>query len=427
MAKKNIGSTPSEGESMIRFHPLGLTLFAAVLVLAGGLLGSGLMNLRSGASPPQSPQPVAASEGFVESGLPPQTMPPWGELMTYTIWLERPEEYVAAEAQTNQPPTWAFDKLSLEKVRNFMVFSGMMPEEVNRALTPERTSVTPVGTTVRPSDDLVFELAPRIRAALYRELARNPVNRYIATPLIFQGQNADEWFAGSGLDPAAITLAKKLVYPRGQVLCLSDPEVMMRALHSEKERIAFLKAASRQPSLLARLRIRPDTDVDKILGYWSRGVQVRDARPLMQSVKRLPDGGSISLIYMLPRFARDRLYTFPRPPGPGDPLEDCHWSTLNFFTDPPDNRFCDTSYTVKFIQSSFYSVAKPTSYGDIVLVVAGGSNVIHSAVFLADDIVFTKNGNNVYQPWTLMRIKDLMGVYDTGIPLQLSYYRRNNW
>jgi len=82
-------------------------------------------------------------------------------------------------------------------------------------------------------------------------------------PFYFQGQNSEEWVAGSGLDEATVAQFKKLVYPSGRLLCFSDKEVMMRALPDDKQRLAFMKAISRQPAVLAQVRVRPDTDVAK--------------------------------------------------------------------------------------------------------------------------------------------------------------------
>jgi hypothetical protein len=61
--------------------------------------------------------------------------------------------------------------------------------------------------------------------------------------------------------------------------------------------------------------------------------------------------------------------------------------------------------------------------GDLVLIIRGGTNVLHSAVYLADDIAFTKNGNNANQPWTLMRLKDLLATYDQDDATDPYFYR----
>ena len=99
---------------------------------------------------------------------------------------------------------------------------------------------------------------------------------------------------------------------------------------------------------------------------------------------------------------------------------------MNFFNEEPDNRFAELGYMMHQVQTNYYSIAKPTLCGDLVLVVRGGTNVLHSAVFLADDITFTKNGNNVNQPWTTMRMKDLAATYDRDDATDLYFYRRKD-
>jgi hypothetical protein len=53
-------------------------------------------------------------------------------------------------------------------------------------------------------------------------------------------------------------------------------------------------------------------------------------------------------------------------------------------------------------------------------------NSIHSAVYLADDIVFTKNGNNYAQPWMLMHLKDLLAEYSRDSAPEIIVYRNKN-
>jgi hypothetical protein len=46
----------------------------------------------------------------------------------------------------------------------------------------------------------------------------------------------------------------------------------------------------------------------------------------------------------------------------------------------------------------------------------------HSAVYLADDLAFTKYGNNRAQPWMIVRIPDMLAQYSNLKPI---YYRKN--
>ena len=199
----------------------------------------------------------------------------------------------------------------------------------------------------------------------------------------------------------------------------------MRHTFEESNRVHLAQLFSRESAVLARLQISPDTDIEKLIGYWGAapGVRVKDIRPLLESLKNTPEGGTISLLYFLPQFARQRLYTFPLPPKPGEPRMDCHWSTMNFFRETPDNQFNDSSYTAKYLDEHYYTIAKPNAYGDLIFLLDDKNQALHSAVYIADDLVFTKNGDNYLQPWMFMHLKDLTGMYSSEPPLRMLIYR----
>ncbi len=52
--------------------------------------------------------------------------------------------------------------------------------------------------------------------------------------------------------------------------------------------------------------------------------------------------------------------------------------------------------------------------------------VIHSAVYIADDIVFTKIGANFAQPWILMRMENLLHVYTLNKEPTAVFYRHKD-
>jgi hypothetical protein len=411
-----------QGGVLIRFNLVGLILFSVALVAVGGLLASGQFKRVTATA--NCALPLGAPEDIAD--VAPTTTPACGELIVRDIEVERPEEYLASEVGVNQPGQWVFEEPSVEKVRSLMLACGLTEQQAGRALAPERVTSAANRTVIKPDEELLLSLSREARAKLYAALGRWPANHYMEFPFCFRGQTIDTLFENSNLDDTVINKLKKLLYPRNNAECFSDLEVVLRGLPSDRERLWLLKALSRQRALLVRVRVRPTTDIDKVLGYWDRGVQIKDARPLLESLHRLPEGGTISLMYLLPRFARERLYTFPMPPKPGDPAMDCHWSTMNFFSEQPDNRFSNPAYTVDFLKANYYKIAKANAYGDVLFVLNKDGNAIHSAVYLADDIVFTKNGNNYEQPWMLVRIKDLLATYSSD-PVQVAAYRRNNW
>jgi hypothetical protein len=423
MTNKRSSKSPETISGHIRFNALGLALFSAALVITSGLLTATLLKNRSGLSLRNaSPETAPLSSDTKPHG----TMPAWGELITYDIDLEQPEEYVGFELATNKTPQWVFTGINRDQTRTLLLTCGLATNLAEKALSDSMSTTDGVATIIRPDEQLLVALAPAVRAKLYATLARVPGNHYMEYPFCFPRKTFTLWFGNGANDTRLMAIIRKLLYPRGDGVCFSDYEFLMQQTRSDEERMEIVKLLSRQSAVLARVRIRPDTDIDKLLGYWGRGIQVKDVRPLVESTARLQDGATISLLYFLPKFARERLYTFPMPSKQGDPVMDCHWSTMNFFNDPPDNRFTDTAFTANYIQSNFYQVAVPNLYGDVILILNDKGNAIHSGVYIADDIVFTKNGNNFSQPWMLMRLGDLLARYTADAPPKTLVYRKKN-
>jgi len=419
--KKSKSSEHNDG-GHIRFSALGLAFFSATLVIATGLLTMALVKHRSQPAAEYSTARGTSAPNVTHRGQ----LPAWGDLVTYDIDLEQPEEYVGFELNTNKTPQWIFTGCSAEQTYALLLSCGFTTNLAAQALSnPTVTTIGPT-TTIQPTEQLLFALTPGVRSKLYTTLARVPGNHYMEYPFCYPRKTFETWFGDGANDSHLLGIVRKLLYPRGDGVCFSDFEYLMAQTTTDAERMEIVKALSRQSAVLTRVRIQPDTDIDKLLGYWGRGIQVKDVRPLVESATRLPDGATVSLLYFLPKFARERLYTFPMPSQQNDPVMDCHWSTMNFFNDPPDNQFTNTTYTVAFLQSNFYPVAVPNLYGDVVLILNGQGNAIHSAVYLADDIVFTKNGNNFSQPWMLMRLADLQARYTTDTPPKMVVYRNRN-
>jgi hypothetical protein len=248
------------------------------------------------------------------------------------------------------------------------------------------------------------------------------VNFYLDYPYIFSADNLNSIYADTRLNPDDVALLKKLVYRNGEAWHLSDYAILMAKIPTAGRRAAISRALSRQAAVLAGLCIRPDTDIDKMAGYWGHmnNVHFTDIRPLLESLKNLPHGGTISIVYFLPPFARDRLYTYPMPQS-DDPVMDCHWTTFNFNSLKPDNRFNDPNFLLQYLKDNYYQISAPSLYGDVVLLMNDKQEFKHSAVYLADDLYFTKFGNNYTQPWMITRMADMQAVYPTLKPV---YFRK---
>jgi hypothetical protein len=352
-------------------------------------------------------------------------MGPWGTLILRDIELERPTEYLTDEV--NHPPveTWRFAGMKPDAVRALLAKNGLAEPELSTLLAPANVTADATGTIVKPPGSFLESLNAGTRAKIYVSLAGMNVNTYVDYPYIFPGDKINSIYADPRLNPDDAALLKKLVYSNGGAVQLSDYDYLLNEIPTAERRTALTRVLSRQSAVFAGLVIKPDTDIDKIANYWGNIPNVRftDIRPLMEALKALPEGGNLSLFYLLPKFARDRLYTFPLPPQPGEPVMDCHWTTFNFSNESPDNRFNDPNYAVDYIRKNYYQIAAPSIYGDVLLLMNDKQEVKHSAVFLADDLVFTKNGNNYRQPWMIMHIPDLLATYPASPPMKAIYMR----
>jgi hypothetical protein len=350
-------------------------------------------------------------------------------LTLHDIDLEQPEEYAAYEIDTNRVETWTFDGMNPDAVRAVMQSSGLSEEQIEKSLSPAFMIYANSSTVITPDMDLVSSLSPDARAKLYSLLARTTSNELMRFPFIFPGNAFETRVDKSGISDATLALLQKMLYPRGGAQCFSDLEALLHSIPDEAERMQTVEALSHQSAVLMGIRVWPDSDIDKIINYWSvpAGARLLDVRPFLESLKREPSGGAASILYFLPPFARERLYTFPLPAQPGDPAMDCHWSTMNFFNETPDDRFADPKYTVDYILAHYYTIAGPSKYGDLIFLLNKKGDAIHSAVYLAGDIVFTKNGNNSAQPWMLMHMKDLLAEYSVNGAPDVIVYRNKDW
>jgi len=352
----------------------------------------------------------------------------WGNLQSWTIRLEQPQEYAVFESLENKRTTWHFGTLSPDQVVTLLTQCGISPEAAGAIIKKFRLPSQP-GVVLQPDEETLFSLSPDVRSRLYRELAKDESNRFQANPYLIP--KGDPWIIFNdhhSSDAEAVRLMKKLCYQRNGFTYFSDPEVVFARLKTPEAQRDFKQSLTGENVVLARLLIRKDEDIDKAINYWALsmpGVAIKDVRPMFEAEKSLPDGGSISLLYLLPPLARQKLYTSPLPPEvSGQKMPDCHWTALNFFNANPDPRMADNDFASKYIQENYYQIAQPGIGGDLVLLLNDNNRVIHSSVYIASDLVFTKNGINYAQPWVLMHEKDMVAHFSALDPVKVAYFRR---
>ncbi len=449
---------PSDAAGAVRpavrliFPPWAVAIIAAVIVLPwlaiGFLLAPGSKVLRnskyseargSGDQAAASPGAAAAMPGMASVSDAAPTEPPqvwvagkkgpWGQIESMLFAIDVPDESVAVVTPpANEPPIrWNFPGYSKEKVLATLRAAGMPEDEVKRLDGSGKWSSDAGLTAVEPGDKLILDLTAEVRAKLYSSLVAFPQNAGQIDPVYFRSGDVDWRLQDSGLAPASIALLKRLLYPQGKdALLFADLQPALRSLPSDAEQRRFMKVIARKRAVMARLRVGPETDVEELAQYWGLGGRRKDIAPFLDGLHRVEKGCTISLVQLLPSFARDRLYRYPAAADDKGIPQDCFWSAFNFFNESLDNNAEDT-HSLAGLNKGYYRLSAPTQLGDMLILTTHDGVPVHAAVFLADDIYFTKNGVSSNQPWILTRLADVLEYYNVqhpGSTLNTYYFRR---
>ena len=355
---------------------------------------------------------------------PPTNTPPWGHLEYVPIALDRPDEFFTNDPPRNVKATWSFGNRTEQQLLSLL--DSLNLTETARSYLTDRShwDVSRGSIKITPPPEVVLGLDANTRQHLYETLALNTENQPQVTPFRFRPDGVESWFADCGLPKDKIDLVRRLTYLQQGNLCFADA-ITFSQMATPDETMCLIKGLWRVSTFVIKIRVDPSTDVDALMHYWGPMGTGRAYEPLLESMARVPEGASINLSYFLPPFARLRLYTYPNPRATNILHEDCFWSAMNFFNARPDNRFFDPAYIQKTLHTEYTRVPDSSKrFGDVLLLLGRNNHALHMCVYLADDVVFTKNGANTQQPWVLMKISEMLGEYQTEKPVEIVAYRR---
>ncbi|HSC26036.1 MAG TPA: hypothetical protein VLD67_02105 [Vicinamibacterales bacterium] len=399
-------------------------LIALTVLLVLPWLVVAVLYLRSAEEPAS---PVAST---VTASAEARATGPWGHLTATPIVVSPPLEYVAADwSRTDAPDTWYFPSTSADELEEFFVFVGLSREQARGLRSNARPDPRSRGLVVTPDDGLVRTMAPEVRARLYLQLAKSTLNFDQVNSFRFLGSSSEAWLGGSLISRETRQLVEPLIYSDGQFLHFADTELVRSQIADRAELQRLAKALLRQATVLVRLSVRDASEVEGLADYWGRGGRRLDLRPLLESVVGLDR--SIDIVHLLPTFARENMYRYPRI-STADLIEpqlaNCLWTSLNFFRQEPDDRFRDINVALAVLRRDYYVVEHGFQLGDIVAFLDEEGDLYHVAVYLADGLVFTKNGMSPMAPWSIMTIDQVKGYYKarTEDP-RLIYHRRNDF
>lgn len=351
---------------------------------------------------------------------------PFGVIESYEIYLQPTDEVVNLLERPAREAEWHFHGLSLQAIDRVLAEAGLNP-----ATHPELSSDKWLGSgdyvVLLPSKETIMFLTPEARRTLCRVLSRFEENYYQRHPVVFEGGDIRGWFKGAGLKEELLEVIERLSWPDGPDRFLTDVPFLLGWAENATEEQAILRAISRRKTTVARLRLKPESDLETITNYWSAGAKAKDVLPLLEAVDRNPNVDQIDLAHLLPPTPRKHLNLYPTlQDGRGGRFPDAWWTAVNFLNFFPIALYGDSMNLNAQIRSRFRPMDPNESFqfGDLVFVIRSEDNLaIHACVYLADNLVYTKNGAGVFEPWVIQSMSDMLAHHRHGDSLKVSGWR----
>jgi hypothetical protein len=348
---------------------------------------------------------------------------PWGDLEVRTVYLEAPDTLLAAVAKPNAITRWVFEQTTESAVRELLVRQGVSVTMVERLLDPASRTIQANVISLYPTVAEITSLDVATRSGLYRELAKSSANEYQRDPVYILGGDPDDWLAGSGLNAAQEKLFRRLVWKRGDVLAFSDIQALLTLAKDAAEVRNTFRALTRVRSLLVELQLPLKADRQAFLDYWTAGQADAPQGSFLRAITQRQAVQSVDITHFFPSVIRQLAYTFPEiEHGSRGRLPDCHWTSLNFFNSTPKDEYLDMRQAATRLVQAYATVEAPYRYGDILCFLEGGEG-LHTCVYVADDIVLTKNGDSILAPWVLMQVKDVEAIYRRSPETRIQGFR----
>lgn len=374
-------------------------------------------------------RPATLSSNFLLTNAARQLKPgPWGTIDYVPMTIAAPAEILPVRGMEADTTHWLFKGFSRDDLAKVFDSLDISAADREQLLSPPALQEVAGGLDLTPPRGAFLSLSPKARLKLYSTVAQFPEND---SQLVFlHSTSLAEHFQQAGVSSETIAIFNKLSCRHGEYFILAGLPYVLSEIADYGEKTRFVKALTCQDTLLLRLYVTPDSDIDELASYWGRACWSTDVKAMLDSLAHVPGGTWVNLAILMPPFPSSHLYDFPLPDNPesGPPVRhDCHWTSFNFFKDPPDPKSVDDAYLAERLKLDYFPVASDPRYGDLVLLVVPEGGLIHSAVFLADDVVFTKNGDTLLHPWMLSTIADLLKQYSFHVPagqkLIVKYFR----
>jgi hypothetical protein len=397
----------------------------AALILVPWLIAAAFYSRGSNRTADNAASAAAADAGARVVGDP----RPWGQLVATPIVISPPLEYVPSNWGPIEPPRWHFGRATRADLERFLSETGLPPAQVGQILASAREEAG--GVVATPDPRIVRELAPDVRAEIYTQLAKSERNDRQRNAYRYLASSSEAWLGNSPISAHTRQLVEPYIYRVGDFVYFADIDLVRPLISDPAELQRLAKRLLRESTMLVRLKLDDSSQVDAAVEYWGRGGRRTDIRPLLESIVASGQDRTIDISHLLPGLAREYLYRYPRvmladldKPS----LVNCFWTALNFFNAVPDDRYLDPKVAVDRLKRDYFIVHDQYQLGDIAAFVDPAGAIFHAAVYLADGLVFGKNGTSHLSPWTIVPIDRLKWYYvEHADHWQVVFYRRKDF
>lgn len=350
----------------------------------------------------------------------------WGEVQALPVTIVPAVEMIPELHTVPSRNPWFFPDWSTNQLADFIMGLPGLPAENRRMLARHIEPMPKInGSVLMPTDAEVIGLPPASRAKVYNILALHKINQNQDAARRFPAKSMRQWMKGVETSPETRKLLDQLAYRNGDFIFFADIPLVLERIGDTRERFEVYKALNRVATLNIKVRVRED-DLAEAVSFWGGEGRISEVMPLLKA--HADKGEPLDAIYLMPPFARCYLYQFPLRDNGSEAIRDCHWSAFNFFN-WPDRLIEDVGGSMQqFIKSGYYTIPKSAlKMGDVIVYLnerGDHASMIHSAVFICDDIVFTKNGSIWSSPWIFMREHQIADYYPTVLPMKKVYLRK---
>ena len=191
--------------------------------------------------------------------------PRWGRLTVTPIVITPPLEYIPTDEGAVRPPQWHFAATAAARLADVLEDAGLTANQIQQLRATAEPDPSG-GVVLAPDPALVRGLASDVRARLYAELAKHPLNFDQLSAFRFHGASVDDWL-GPDVAPEARKLIEPLVYRDGDFLFLADLESVRAQIGNGPPLQHLIKRLLAQATVQVTLDVDDPSQVDSLAEY----------------------------------------------------------------------------------------------------------------------------------------------------------------